>query len=47
MWLKLLDINDNLLIIRNELKTIKEKLTSIDETLFDMTNSGIYENKNG
>ncbi len=47
MWLKLLDINDNLLIIHNELKTIKEKLTSIDETLFDMTNSGIYENKNG
>ncbi len=47
IWLELLDMDDDLLIIHNELKAIKEKLTSIDETLVDMTNSGIYENKNG
>ncbi len=47
IWLELLDMDDDLLIIHNELKAVKEKLASIDETLFDMTNSGIYKNKDG
>ncbi len=47
MRLKLSNIDDNLFMIHDELKAIKEKLISIDETLFDMTNLGIYENKNG
>ncbi len=37
IWLELLDMDDDLIIIHNELKAIKEKLASIDETLFNIS----------
>jgi len=41
--LRLADMDDDLILIHENLREIKEKLKSIDETLANMANPGIWE----
>jgi hypothetical protein len=43
--LRLADMDDDLLLIHENLKEIKEKLKLIDETLVEMANPGMWENE--
>ena len=43
--LRLTDMDDDLLLIHENLKEIKEKLKLIDETLTEMANPGMWESE--